>query len=100
MQREDESINAKRVQRARREAGLQVRKRQRRMRRVGPTETKRRIARYPGEVRSWEFVSDQTAAAVGSPIIGNYPSSKPERRPIMFPKLFTLHGLLLRFFLG
>lgn len=61
LKREEEAVNAKRVQRIRREEGLQVRKRQRRLRRVGPTETKRRIASYPGEVGSLDFVSDQMA---------------------------------------
>ncbi|NCF90099.1 MAG: IS3 family transposase, partial [Verrucomicrobiaceae bacterium] len=54
----NEPVNAKRVRRIREEEGLQVRKRQRRLRRVGPTETKRRIATCPGEVWSWDFVSD------------------------------------------
>ncbi len=61
LRREDEEINAKRVQRVRREEGLQVRKRQRRMRRLGPTEKERRIASRPGEVWSWDFVAEQTA---------------------------------------
>lgn len=61
LRREDEEINAKRVQRVRREEGLQVRKRQRRMRRLGPTEKERRVAGRPGEVWSWDFVADQTA---------------------------------------
>ena len=42
LKREGETINAKRVQRIRREEGLQVRKRQRRLRRIGPTETMER----------------------------------------------------------
>ena len=61
LRREDEEINVKRVQRVRREEGLQVRKRQRRMRRLGPTEKERRVASRPGEVWSWDFVADQTA---------------------------------------
>lgn len=60
LRREDEEINAKRVQRVRRQEGLQVRKRQRRMRRLGPTEKQRRVASRPGEVWSWDFVADQT----------------------------------------
>ena len=61
LKRENEPVNAKRVRRIRGEEGLQVRKRQRRLRRVGPTESKRRVATYPGEVWSWDFVSDQMA---------------------------------------
>ena len=61
LRRENEQVNAKRVRRIRAEEGLQVRKRQRRLRRVGPSEPKRRIATYPGEVWSWDFVSDQMA---------------------------------------
>jgi len=59
LKRENEPVNAKRVRRIRGEEGLQVRKRQRRLRRVGPSESKRRVATYPGEVWSWDFVSDQ-----------------------------------------
>ena len=58
LRREKEVVNVKRVQRIRRAEGLQVRKRQRRLRRLGPTESKRRVASYPGEVWSWDFVSD------------------------------------------
>lgn len=61
LRREGEEINPKRVQRVRRKEGLQVRKRQRRMRRLGPTEGQRRVASRPGEVWSWDFVADQTA---------------------------------------
>lgn len=61
LRREDEPVNAKRVQRIRREEGLQVRKRQRKLRRIGPSEPVRRVASRPGEVWSWDFVSDQTA---------------------------------------
>ena len=61
LRREKEVVNVKRVQRIRRAEGLQVRKRQRRLRRLGPTESKRRVASYPGEVWSWDFVSDQMA---------------------------------------
>ena len=61
LKRENDPVNAKRVRRIRAEEGLQVRKRQRRMRRLGPTESKRRVATYPGEVWSWDFVSDQMA---------------------------------------
>lgn len=61
MRREGHEINAKRVQRLRREEGLQVRKRQRRMRRLGNSTSQRRRASYAHEVWSWDFVEDQTA---------------------------------------
>jgi putative transposase len=61
LRRENAVVNSKRIQRVRREAELQVRKKQRRKRRLGPTETQRRVAKRPGEVWSWDFVSDQTA---------------------------------------
>ncbi len=60
MKREGRQVNAKRVQRVRAQAGLQVRKRQRKKKRVHPEQTLRRIAVKPGEVWSWDFVSDQT----------------------------------------
>src|SRR5215470_3848812 len=44
----------------RREAGLQVSKRQRRTRRVGPTNGKRLRAQRRNEVWSWDLVHDQT----------------------------------------
>ena len=54
------TINPKRVQRLRRVAGLQVRRRQRRMRRLGPQESERLRATKPRQVWSWDFVEDQT----------------------------------------
>lgn len=53
-------INAKRVARVRRAEGLQVRKRQRRLRRVGPAQVQRMSATQRNEVWSWDFVADQT----------------------------------------
>ena len=52
--------NAKRVARIRREEGLQVRKRQRRMKRLGLSTCKRRRATGCNDVWSWDFVEDQT----------------------------------------
>ena len=53
-------INSKRVQRVRRLEGMQVRRRQRRMRRVGPQQKERLRATRPRQVWSWDFVEDQT----------------------------------------
>jgi putative transposase len=53
-------VNLKRVQRVRREAGLQVRKRQRRTRRLGPTNGQRLRAERRNEVWSWDLIHDQT----------------------------------------
>jgi len=60
LRREGWRINPKRVQRLRRLEGLQVREKQRRMRRVGPTQAERLRATRPREVWSWDFVEDQT----------------------------------------
>lgn len=60
LRREGRRINAKRVARVRRAEGLQVRKRQRRLRRVGPAQTQRLSATQRNEVWSWDFVADQT----------------------------------------
>ncbi len=54
------TVNAKRVQRLRQEEGIQVRKRQRRMRRLGTGTAERRRAERPRQVWSWDFVEDQT----------------------------------------
>jgi transposase InsO family protein len=53
-------INPKRVQRLRRLEGVQVRQKQKRMRRLGPQEAKRLRASKPRQVWSWDFVEDQT----------------------------------------
>ncbi|MBA2269500.1 MAG: IS3 family transposase [Chthoniobacterales bacterium] len=60
LRREGLRINAKRVQRLRRVEGLQVRRRQRRMRRLGPQQSERLRASCPRQVWSWDFVEDQT----------------------------------------
>lgn len=60
LRREGEQINAKRVARVRRAEGLQVRKRQRKLRRVGSGQTQRLRATQRNEVWSWDFVVDQT----------------------------------------
>ncbi len=53
-------INAKRVQRVRRQHGLQVRKKQRKLRRTGLSTAQRQRADHPNHVWSWDFVEDQT----------------------------------------
>ena len=60
LRREGWSVNPKRVQRVRRQEGFQVRKRQRKMRRVGTSTALRQRATRPNEVWSWDFVEDQT----------------------------------------
>ena len=61
LRREGQEVNAKRVQRVRRQEGLQVRRRQKRMRRVGSSSSQRYRAQKVNEVWSWDFVEDQTA---------------------------------------
>lgn len=58
--REGSLINAKRVQRVRRQHGLQVRKKQRKLRRTGLSTALRQRADHPNHVWSWDFVEDQT----------------------------------------
>jgi putative transposase len=60
MRREGFEVNAKRVARIRREEGLKVSKRQRRMRRLGLSTAERQRAQRPRQVWSWDFVEDQT----------------------------------------
>jgi transposase InsO family protein len=60
LRREGHEVNSKRVQRARRVEGLQVMKKQRRMRRVGKSTAERQQAQHTGHVWSWDFVEDQT----------------------------------------
>lgn len=60
LRREGRRINAKRVARVRRAEGLQVRKRQRRTRRLGPSQAQRLSATRRNQVWSWDFVMDQT----------------------------------------
>ena len=59
IRREGFEVNAKRVARIRREEGLKVSKRQRRMRRLGLSTAQRQRAE-PRQVWSWDFVEDQT----------------------------------------
>ena len=65
LRRAGEEVNPKRVQRVRAEAGLRVRKRQRKARRLGPTTPERRKATHPGHVWSCDFVHDQTGSGAG-----------------------------------
>src|SRR5258708_19082235 len=65
LRREGKRINAKRVQRVRRRERLQVRKKQRRMKRVGISTGQRQRATHRNEVWSWDIVHDQTE--IGSP---------------------------------
>ena len=60
LRREGHPVNAKRVQRVRRQEGLQVRRKQRKLRRLGVSTAQRKRAQRPGEVWSWDFVEDQT----------------------------------------
>ena len=60
MRREGFEINAKRVARIRREEGIKISKKQRRMRRLGISTAERQRAESPGQVWSWDFVTDQT----------------------------------------
>ena len=60
MRREGFVINAKRVQRVRREEGFQVSKKQRRTKRLGTSTAERQRATHPNHVWSWDFVMDQT----------------------------------------
>ena len=60
MRREGFVINAKRVQRVRREESLQVSKKQRRTKRLGTSTAERQRATHPNHVWSWDFVMDQT----------------------------------------
>jgi putative transposase len=60
LKRDGWEVNAKRVQRIRRQEGLGVRKRQRRMKRLGVSTAERRAATKANDVWSWDFVEDQT----------------------------------------
>lgn len=60
LRRESREVNPKRVQRVRSRHGLQVRKKQRKSRRLEPGNAQRLRATRPGEVWSWDFVHDQT----------------------------------------
>jgi putative transposase len=60
LRRGGETVNAKRVQRVRRAQGLQVRKKQKRMKRLGISSAERQRAEGVNRVWSWDFVEDQT----------------------------------------
>ncbi len=62
LRRDGFTVNPKRVARLRREEGLKVSKRQRRMRRLGTSTAERQRAERPRQVWSWDFVEDQTEA--------------------------------------
>lgn len=60
LRRDQWEVNAKRVQRVRRQEGFKVSKRQRKMRRLGKSTAVRQRATQPNHVWSWDFVEDQT----------------------------------------
>jgi putative transposase len=60
LRREGHEINAKRVQRVRRKEGLQVSRKQRKLRRLGVSTAERQRALHSNHVWSWDFVEDQT----------------------------------------
>jgi putative transposase len=65
LRRAGKRVNAKRVQLVRRRERLQVRKKQRRMKRVGISTGQRQRAEHRNQVWSWDIVHDQTE--IGSP---------------------------------
>lgn len=60
LRRAGHEINGKRVQRVRRQAGLQVSRKQRKLRRQGVSTALRQRATHANHVWSWDFVEDQT----------------------------------------
>jgi len=62
LRREGHRVNTKRVQRIRRQEGLQVRKKQRATRRIGISTATRQRALRANQVWSWEIIHDQTQA--------------------------------------
>jgi transposase InsO family protein len=60
LRREGHEVNAKQVQRVRRQQGLQVSRRQRKLRRLGLSTAERQRAAHVNHVWSWDFVEDQT----------------------------------------
>lgn len=60
LRREGHEVNAKRVQRVRRKEGLQVSRKQRKLRRLGISTAERQRATMANHVWSWDFVEDQT----------------------------------------
>jgi putative transposase len=60
LRREGHEINAKLVQRVRRQEGLPVCRKQRKLRRLGLSTAQRQRADHANQVWSWDFVEDQT----------------------------------------
>ena len=60
MRRDGFEGNVKRVARIRREEGIKVSKKQRRMKRLGISTAQRQHAERPRQMWSWDFVADQT----------------------------------------
>ena len=60
MRRDGFEVNGKRVACIRREEGIKVSKKQRRMKRLGISTAQRQQAERPCQVWSWDFVADQT----------------------------------------
>jgi putative transposase len=60
VRRDRRLINVKRTQRVGRVEGLQVKKKQRKMRRLGESTGERHRATRLGEVWSWDFLTDMT----------------------------------------
>jgi putative transposase len=60
LRREGHEVNGKRVQRVRRKEGLQVSRKQRKLRRLGVSTAQRQRALKANHVWSWDFVEDQT----------------------------------------
>ncbi len=69
LRREGFAVNGKRVARLRREEGLKVSKKQRRMKRLGISTAERQRAERPRQVWSWDFVADQTENGSGFRIL-------------------------------
>jgi putative transposase len=59
MRREGFEVNGKRIARIRREEEIKVSKKQRRLKRLGISTADRQRAERPGQVWSWDFVTDQ-----------------------------------------
>ncbi len=60
LRRAGQEINTKQVQRVRRQEGLQVSRKQRKLRRLGLSTAERQRASHANHVWSWDFVEDQT----------------------------------------
>lgn len=76
LRREGQEVNAKRVQRVRRKEGLQVSRKQRKLRRWGVSTAQRQRADHANPVWRWDFVEDQTQNGTrfrGLTLIDEYP---------------------------